>query len=234
VVHKALSEPTRFPGFLSASLDAIRADKGLSKNTLTSLAMQMKGMSTDSIAFTTVPLANPDYMTSINGQQQSTVLWDEKAGGELFRQIENDKPIIQPARPAPSASRTPANGLTVAPDQIDVRVVNGVGTPGLAAKAARQLKKAGFGATVVPGARHGVGKTVIQYAPGRADSAKTLKAAIPDATLKQVASLGARLQVIVGSSWSDVKQVKVATPGRTPAGSDQQIKARTATQNLCK
>ena len=65
VVHKALSEPTKFPAFLSASLDAVRADKGLSKGTLTSLAMQMRGMSTDSIAFTTVPLSNSNYMTPL-------------------------------------------------------------------------------------------------------------------------------------------------------------------------
>jgi hypothetical protein len=234
VIHKALSEPTKFPAFLSASLNAVRADKGLSKGTLTSLAMQMRGMSTDSIAFTTVPLSNPNYLTPLNGgPQQSTVLWDEKAGGTLFREIENDKPIIQPPKPSPSASAS-KNPLTVAPSAIDVRVVNGVGTPSLAAKAARQLHKVGFGTTVVPGARHGVTTTVIQYGTGREDSAKTLKAAIPGATIKHVASLGSRLQVVVGSEWSAPKEVKVAAPPTSSTGSDQQINAKTATQNLCK
>jgi LCP family protein required for cell wall assembly len=237
VVHKALSAPTKFPGFLSAALDAIRADKGLSKGTLTSLAMQMRGMSTDSIAFTTVPLANADYLTSINGSaKQSTVLWDDKAGNELFGDIERDRPIIQPPKPSPSgtASRPAANGLTVPPDQIDVRVINGVGTAGLAAKAAHDLHRAGFGGTVVPGSRHGVRTTVIQYGPGREDSAKTLKAAIPGATLKQISSLGTHLQVVVGSSWPKLEQVKVSTPSKAPSASNQQISARTATQNLCK
>jgi LCP family protein required for cell wall assembly len=237
MVHKALSEPTKFPGFLNASLDAIRADKGLSKGTLTSLAMQMRGMSTDSIAFATVPLSNPDYLTSINGgPQQSTVLWDQKAGDELFREIQKDQAIIQPAKPAPSgsASARATDGLTVPPGQIDARVINGVGISGLAARAARELRGAGFGVSVVPGARHGVGTTVIQYGAGRAESAKTLEAAIPGATLEQVSSLGSRLQVIVGSSWAGVKQVKVSAPGNPPADSAQQINARTATQNLCK
>jgi len=237
VVHKALSEPAKFPAFLSASLDAIRADKGLSKNTLTALAMQMKGMSTDSIAFTTVPLSNSNYLTSIGGQQQSTVLWDQKAGDQLFREIEDDKPIIQPAKPAatPSASASPKDGLTVPPSQIDVRVINGVGTLGLAAKAAHDLHKAGFGTTVVPGARHGVTTTVIQYGPGREDSAKTLKAAIPGAKLKSVPSLGSRLQVVVGTAWNGAKQVKVAAaPSAALSGGGRQINARTATQNLCK
>jgi LCP family protein required for cell wall assembly len=235
VVHKALSEPAKFPAFLSASLDAIRADKGLSKNTLTALGMQMKGMSTDSIAFATVPLSNSNYMVPLGGQQQSTVLWDQSAGDRLFQEIEDDKPIIQPPKPAPSASASPRNGLTVPPGQIDVRVINGVGVVGLAARAARDLHKVGFGTSTVPGARHGFTTTVIQYGPGREDSAKTLKAAIPGARLKSVSSLGSRLQVIVGTSWTGAKQVKVAaTPSGSPSGSGTQINARTATQNLCK
>ncbi len=237
VVHKALTEPTRFPGFLSASLGAIRADKGLSKGTLSSLAMQMRGMSTDSIAFATVPLADSNHMTPINGgPQQSTVLWDQRASGQLFREVEGDQPIIQPAKPSASASasRTPPGTLTVPPDKIDVRVINGVGTVGLAAKAAGQLHKAGFGTTVVPGARQGVATTVIQYGPGREDSARTLKAAIPGAKMRLVTSLGARVQVVVGSSWSGAKQVKVSTPDGTATGTNQQINARTATENLCK
>jgi LCP family protein required for cell wall assembly len=233
VVHKALSEPAKFPAFLSAALDAIRADKALSKSTLTALAMQMKGMSTDSIAFATVPLANPNYLVSIGGQQQSTVLWDEKAGGRLFQEVEDDKPIIEPPKPTPSASASPRDGLTVRPGQIDVRVINGVGTVGLAAKAAGDLRKAGFGTTLAPGARHGFTTTVIQYGPGREDSARTLKAAIPGARLKAISSLGSRLQIVVGTSWSGAQQVKVdATPSNSSSGT--QINAKTATQNLCK
>jgi LCP family protein required for cell wall assembly len=237
VVHKALSEPTKFPAFLSASLGAVRADKGLSKNTLMALAGQMKGMSTDSIAFATVPLSNPNYLTSINGVggQQSTVLWDDKASDALFQEIEDDKPIVQPPKPAPSTPAAKPGGLTVPPSQITVRVVNGVGTIGLAAKAAHDLDKSGFTTTVVPGARHGATTTVIQYGPGREDSARTLKAAIPGARLKAVPSLGAHLQVIVGPSWSGARPVKVAAPpSGSPAGTGSSINAKTATQNLCK
>jgi LCP family protein required for cell wall assembly len=238
VVHKALSEPAKFPSFLSASLDAIRADNGLSKSTLTALAMQMKGMSTDSIAFTTVPLSDPNHMVLMGGQQQSTVLWDQSAGDRLFQQIEDDKPIIQPApaaSPSASAPAAPKNGLTVPPGQIDVRVVNGVGVAGLAARAARDLHRAGFGTTVVPGARTGVTTTVIQYGPGREDSAKTLKAAIPGAKVKAISSLGSRLQVLVGTSWTGAKTVKVTVPSATPSSpAGGRIAAKTATQNLCK
>jgi LCP family protein required for cell wall assembly len=236
VIHKALSSPGHFPSVLNASLDAIRADKGLSKNTLTSLAMQMKGMSTDSIAFATVPLSNSNYMVTMGGQRQSTVLWNDRDSGKLFSEIEGDKPIIDQSKPTPSATPTAKpGGLTVPPSQITVHVVNGVGTVGLAAKAARDLHKVGFTSTVVPGARPGATTTIIQYGPGRVDSARTLKAAIPGAKLKQVSSLGTRLQVIVGTQWSTLKQVKVAAaPSTSPSATNQPIKARTATQNLCK
>ncbi|MFL6054134.1 MAG: LCP family protein [Actinoallomurus sp.] len=246
VAHKALTDPTKYPAVLSAALSTIRADKELSKGTLTSLATQMRGMSTNSIAFTTVPLSNPDYMTPISGVRQSTVLWDDRAAGRLFDQIQRDKPIVEPPSSAKSASSSASptaspsapkpDGLTVAPRNIDVRVVNGVGTPGLAARAAGDLRGAGFGATIVPGSRRGATATVIQYGPGREDSAKTLKAAIPGARLKQVAGLGSRLQVVVGPSWSGAKKVTVSEPAKAPAQDSQQpqVNAKTATQNLCK
>jgi hypothetical protein len=76
---------------------------------------------------------------------------------------------------------------------------------------------------------------VIQYGPGREDSAKTLKAAIPGARLRPVSSLGSRLQVLVGPSWTGAKQVKVAAaPSSSSSSSAGQINAKTATQNLCK
>ncbi|MEV0406264.1 LCP family protein [Actinoallomurus sp. NPDC050550] len=239
VAHKALTDPTKYPAVLSAALSTIRADKELSKGTLTSLATQMKGMSTDSIAFTTVPLANSNYLTPIAGVRQSTVLWDDNAAGRLFDQIQRDKPIVEapkasPSSPAGASPTAKPGGLTVAPRDIDVRVINGVGTFGLATKATGDLRDAGFRASVVLGTRHGVETTVIQYSPGREDSAKTLKAAIPGARLKEVAGLGSRLQVVVGSSWSGAKKVTVNAPAQAPAGgSQQQVNAKTATQNLC-
>ncbi len=241
VAHKALSDPARFPGVLSAALGAIRADKGLSKSTLSALANQMRGMSTDSIAFATVPLADSNHMTPINGgPPQSTVLWDRAGADRLFQEIQDDRPIVSPPTPTPGGSpsaggRTRSAGLIVPPRQIDVRVVNGVGTPGLAAKAARDLHRAGFGVSVVPGTRRGVSTTVIQYGATRADSARTLKAAIPGARLKEVPGLGDRVQVVVGASWSGARRVTVRQPGGASAGgSNAQVTARTATQNLCK
>ena len=232
-----LTDPVKFTKFLNASLETVRADPDLAKN-LNALARQMKGLSTDSVVFADVPLADPDYVASINGSAQSTVLWDGRAAGTLFNQIKEDEPVISPApaTPQPSPSGKPA--LTVPPERITVRVLNGVGTPGVARRAAGQLHKAGFVPIVVPGTADEIGQrtTVIEYGPARADSARTLAAAIPGARPKRVAALGSRIEVIVGSSWTRVKKVKIApraTTAPAPTGG-QGVQARTATQKICK
>jgi LCP family protein required for cell wall assembly len=228
-----LTDPVKFTKFLGAALKSVRVDPGLAKN-VNALARQMRGLTTDSVVFADVPLANPNYVASINGSApQSTVLWNGHAAGALFRQIKKDQPIIKPPSPAPTATASGgAQQLTVPPGKITVRVLNGVGTPGLARKAAGRLRAAGFVAVVVPGTTKTTGRkvTVIQYGPARADSARTLAAAIPGARLRRSASLGNTIEVIVGSSWKGVQKVKVA-----PAASGgQNYQAKTATQKICK
>ena len=84
-------------------------------------------------------------------------------------------------------------------------------------------------------ARRGLKTTTIQYGPGREDSAKTLAAALPGAKLKEVDSLGSRVQVLVGSDWNGAKKVKVQKPAGSDSGtSGSKIETGTATQKLCK
>jgi hypothetical protein len=235
-----LTDPVKFTRFLNASLKTVRADPDLAKN-ITALARQMKGLTTDSMVFADVPLADPDYVTSLAGSPpQSTVLWDGRAAAALFGQIKKDHPVIQPAparAPAPAAPRPKPSEppLTVPPGQINVQVLNGVGTPGLARRAAGQLSRAGFAPVVVPGTAERLGRrtTVIQYGPSRADSARTLAAAIPGARLKRVPALASRIQVIVGSSWSRVTKVRVGPPAGAGQGGGE-IQARTASQKICR
>jgi len=235
-----LTDPVKATKFVTAMLKSIRVDKGLADDAQ-ALLRQMKGLSTDSVTFTSVPLADANYMTPINGSPpQSTVRWDQQAARDLFHKLKRDEPLIRPAAPAsPTPSPTKSGKqLTVRPADIQVRVLNGVGTRGVARGAADDLRGAGFNPIVVPGVAKEIGqeRTVIQYGGGRADSAETLAAAIPGARVKRVPSLGDRIQVIVGSDWDGAKKVKVAGPAGD-AGTDAEAKGlqpRTATQNLCK
>jgi LCP family protein required for cell wall assembly len=198
-----LTDPVKFTRFLNASLKSVRVDPGLAKN-VNALARQMRGMTTDSVVFADVPLANANYVASINGSPpQSTVLWDGRTAGTLFREIKKDQPVIKPASPAPTPTASGGGSKLTVP-------------PGTAKTTGRKA-------------------TIIQYGPARADSARTLAAAIPGARLKRVASLGNTIQVIVGSSWKGAKKVKVTAPaGAGQAGGSQGVQAKTATQKICK
>ncbi|WP_067454130.1 LCP family protein [Actinomadura macra] len=234
---RTLSDPVKSAKFLKAALNSLRVDPKLAKD-LPKLTNQMKDLSTDSLTFAKVPLANPDFNTVLWNAPgpQSTVQWDLHRANDLFTRIRRDQPLVKET-PKPSASPTkkPANELTVAPDEIQVRVLNAIGTRGLATRAGGELDKAGFHASVVPGvARRGLQTTQIQYGPGREDSARTLAAAIPGARLKEVRSLGPRVQVMVGANWDGAKKVKVAgaAPTASPAGGPA-LETGTATQKLC-
>lgn len=219
-------DPVTATKVLNAFLSAVRVDEGLKKN-VNSLAQQFKDISLGNVEFAKVPIANQAGTAFLGGVNQSVVLWDENAARKMFKKIVNDESLVEP-KAAPKPGVQP---LTVPPSQISVRVKNGVGTPGLAKTASAALGKVGFRAAWVIGVaqRKNTKETLIQYGPGREDSARTLAAAIPGARLKKVPALGNLIEVIVGSSWSKPKAVQVA--GQAPAGA---IETRTATQNLCK
>ena len=231
---KTLGDPVKSTKFLNAALKSLRVDEKLADN-LPKLADQMKNLSTDDLTFAKVPLADPDYNAVLWNAPtpQSTVQWDHGKARDLFTRIRRDEPLARhTAKPSATPTQKPEDELTVPPDDISVRVLNAIGTPGLATKAGGQLRGLGFKVTVAPGvARRGLRTTQIQYGPDRADSARTLAAAIPGAKLKKVPSLGSRLQVMVGADWDGVKKVKVA-PSPSPSSSPA-IETRTATSKLC-
>ncbi|MFD0685402.1 LCP family protein [Actinomadura fibrosa] len=235
---KTLSDPVKSTRFLNAALKSLRVDPKLAKD-LPKLVNQMKDLSTDSLTFAKVPLSNPGYNVVLwnSPTQQSTVQWDQGKARDLFTKIRRDQALVEEKKPAPSASpsRTPANDLTVPPDEIQVQVLNAIGTRGLATRAGADLNRVGFHATVVPGvARRGQQTTQVLYGPGRKDSARTLAAAIPGAKIKQVSSLGSRLQVMVGADWDGAKKVKAAAaaPSASPTSSPA-LETGTATSKLC-
>ncbi|GAA4222220.1 LCP family protein required for cell wall assembly [Streptosporangium album] len=244
LLHQALSggtltNPVRLTSFVNTALGTLRVDEPLRKDLL-GLANQLRDVSTDDVAFATVPLADVDYTTPTN---ESAVLWDKDAAAELFRRIAADEPLTGPATPTPTATAaatpTPsAAALTVPPARISVKVLNGTLITGLGARARTDLLKAGF---LVPEAagdtqKRDHDKTVIRYGTGREDSARTLAAALPGADVRPVEGIGDRIEVIVGQKYSGAKKVTVAeaaTPTASPAATTPPA-ARTATQNICK
>ncbi|MEV3924091.1 LCP family protein [Actinomadura coerulea] len=238
---KTLGDPVKSTKFLNASLKSLRVDEKLADN-LPGLADQMKNLSTDDVTFAKVPLSNPAYNAVLWNapSAQSTVQWDQHKARDLFTRLRRDQPLAtQSPKPSATPTKKSEDALTVPPDDISVRVLNAIGTRGLATKAGGELRKAGFKVSVAPGvARRGQQTTQILYGPGREDSAKTLAAALPDAKRKKVSSLGSQVQVMVGADWdgadwAGVKEVEVkGSPSASPSEGSA-IETGTATQKLC-
>lgn len=220
-----IKDPVRGTKVLEAMLGAVRVDPGLKKDA-PKLVDQFKNLSLDDVRFVKVPLKDPAGTALLGGVNQSVVLWDEGEARSLFRKIDRDEPL---ADPEPAATPT-AEPLTVAPEQISVRVRNGTGVTGAAKKASAALTAVGFRAPWVTGVvqRANIKPTVIRYGPARADSARTLAASLPFAQLQKVAALGDGIELVVGSDWARPKKVETAAERAAP-----DFETKTATQNLC-
>ena len=97
-----LANPVRLSRFLQAALGAIKVDQGLN---VSGLADQLKGISPRNVRFMTVPLSDYNYQTPTG---ESAVLWDNSKAQALFEELRGDKPIGQPAPPAPGGPRQAA------------------------------------------------------------------------------------------------------------------------------
>jgi LCP family protein required for cell wall assembly len=178
LLHQALSRgtltnPVRLTALIDSSLRTITVDQPL-RDDLLGLAEQLKDVSTDDVAFATVPLSDVDYKTPTG---ESAVLWDKTAAADLFRRIRADQPLIKPhksAKPSASgkadgrsgersgdqsagksgeksgevaASPSPTSSTpppTTPPERISIRVLNGTTITGRGAATRTDLIKVGF------------------------------------------------------------------------------------------
>jgi LCP family protein required for cell wall assembly len=124
-----LANPVKLSSFVGAAVSALTVDQGLN---VSALADQMRGISTQDVRFTTVPLGNYDYHAP---DGEVAVQWDPQAAGAMFAKLKNDQDLAPatpratqpagsttsgattPTTPAPSGSATSsAAGNTAAQD----------------------------------------------------------------------------------------------------------------------
>jgi len=99
----------------------------------------------------------------------------------------------------------------VPPSSIRVNVLNGTGTQGKAAETGQALRGVGFIIGQVTNAdSKDYAETIVRHGPARADSARTVAAAIPGSKLELDPALGNRVVVVVGQNYKGVRAVKVA------------------------
>ncbi|MBV9291259.1 MAG: LytR C-terminal domain-containing protein, partial [Frankiales bacterium] len=193
-------------------------DKNFGFAQIKELATSLHSMSPANIQLLTVPLKPGNFLTSAG----DVVEWDPVKSRRLFRDLTNDVPITKP-RKAPK--------VTIPPGSISLQVLNSTNRNGFAATAASDLTQLGFHVTGTGNSPKGANPnaTVIRYGPGRADSARTVAAAIPGSTLRLDQSFGNGLQVQLGTTYHGARQVHVASGGQSGTlGSP-----RTAAQDIC-
>ncbi len=234
IVRKVLSagtllNPVKINGVITVATESLQVDQGLTIDDLQELALRFRSFDAGGVIFSTVPIAD------VNGfrKRQSVVLLDEAKGRELFEAIRTDVP---PGTPADKGDAKPAEPLIVAPGSIRVRVYNGAGVQGLGRRAASDLEEVGFLVVGSPGNREGAAaETVVLHGPSRADSARTVAAALPGATVRLDPNLTGTVEVVVGSSYAGAKQVTVsgAPKPQAPGTVASPPPVQTAAQDPC-
>ncbi|HYZ57165.1 MAG TPA: LCP family protein [Streptosporangiaceae bacterium] len=96
-----LANPIRLSRFLSAAISSLTVNQGLN---VPALANQMRGISSQDVTFTTVPLSSTDYQARGG---ELAVLWDNQAAGQLFHDLATDQGIARPATPPRKPAQAP-------------------------------------------------------------------------------------------------------------------------------
>ena len=219
IVRKTLSagtllNPFKLNDVLNVATDALQVDDDTSIDDLRDLAVRFRTFTAGGVIFSTVPIAD------VNGYRarQSVVLLDEQKMAAQFDLLRRD---VAPDTPEAVEAEPAAEPLIVAPEDVRVRVYNGAGVSGLGRRAYDELASVGFQLVDAPDNRGTEAvQTTVYHGPDRADSARTVAAALPGSRTELDPALTGTLEVVVGSSYDGVKAVSVTPTAQAPTATD--------------
>jgi LCP family protein required for cell wall assembly len=216
-----LANPFRLQEFVSSLTSAVTVDNGFN---LVRLADELRGIRSEDITFTTVPIATASYMAP-DGQE--AILWNKPAAQALFNSLKND--TAPPARKAHGTARK--HGKDLSRSRVSVDVYNGTWVSGLSASTGKELAALGFRVhrDGLNWPQHTVARTMIQYPSGQLAEARLLLKVLPGATLQAVKHLP-RLKLVLGAKGATVAS-RAPSPAPSPTSPEQE---RTATQDACR
>jgi hypothetical protein len=211
---------------------AVTTDLGLTQ--MLGIANSMKGLSTANVRFISVPVV--PYPLDPNRVQ-----WEMPQADTLFSAIAHDNHILKAAKAGKSKAK-PAP--TVSPSQVQLEVLNGSGTIGVAGTAATGLTNLGFNVLGTGDAPSGFGYTnsVIEYSSAaQLPEVNTLKKEVAGASVKQVSSLQTgTLSLIIGSKFTGLAGTtssKASSKSKGPslaALNSDNFQGISGNQNICK
>ena len=203
----------------------------LSLTQMLGIANSMKALNTKNVRFISVPVV--PYTLDVNRVQ-----WEMPQAGTLFTAVEHDTHILKAAKAAKGkAKRAP----TVSPSKVQLEVLNGSGTMGVASTTATGLANLGFNVIGTGDAPNGYGYTdsVIEYSSAtQLPEVNTLKKEVAGVQVKQVSSLQTgTLSLILGSKFTGLaagqpKSGGAAGPSVAALNSDN-FQGISANQNIC-
>jgi hypothetical protein len=185
-------------------------DNGFGILAMKTLGTRLQHLDPAHVTFLQVPVLN----SSAREGSQSVVELNTAQLPAVFAAMKDNtgQPKVPAATKTAAAPTTPAVPLTVSPSKIRVRVANGSGRAHLAVQTATSLKAAGFTALTAGNATK-TAVTTVFYGTGKADSARTVAAAVPGSVIKLKTSLGPTLELVIGDNFTSV--VKVTVAGKT-------------------
>jgi LCP family protein required for cell wall assembly len=185
----------------------LTTDSGLSQERMLQLGEDLRGISTKSVQFVTVPWTTYagtaqwiDSSETPSFGNVNWIQWQQPQANDLFKAISHDTKLPK---------TTKSKVKPVKPASVAVTVLNGTTTPGLGATTARKLTRRGFHVVgaAADAARSDYRSTVIDYrGPAQLAAAQTLAKLFSKVRLQKDPSLkNATLQLILGSNFTGLK-----------------------------
>jgi LCP family protein required for cell wall assembly len=193
-------------------------DTGLTPTVMLRLGEDLRGIKGDSVQFVTVPwttyTGNAQWINSseeLTSGNADWVQWVQPEANTLFSDIAHDTTL---PKASPSAS---PSAQTVSPADVQVEVLNGTTTAGLATSTSSSLSQAGYDVVGSPmdAATDTYTKSVIEYKDAaELPEAQTLEQVVGSSTLQEDPSLtGSAVQLILGSSFTGLGSSSSASSG---------------------
>ncbi|MFE9421345.1 LCP family protein [Kitasatospora sp. NPDC006697] len=217
---KTLADPMKLNDLAQAATKALSVDNALgSVQALANLALDLNKVPSNRITTVTMPW---QYVKDPKNSQADLVVATPDSK-KLFQMIVNDVPLDKnappaatdpsspaaapsPAAPAPSSAPAApaAPAVTVDKATIHVDVQNSSGAAGRSTAISDALVKQGFKLAVKDASKVPNSPTKLIYPANKADSAKTVAAALnlPDSALEQSGASGTSLTLKVGTDWT--------------------------------
>ena len=216
VVSSGLTNPLQLNRLIGVGVRDVTFDSGLSTKDLTALGRRFSSLDPERVALRTVP-TDP---AEVDGK---SVLKLQTAQAQSIIDLLNGRVPVEGspttvAGTGAAAAPTTAVVPTGKPSDVKVRVLNGVGTPGAAAKTATGLTASGFVVAERGDAPALAPKTTITHGPGQRSKAQLVQNALltpaaiqEDATLRSV-----DVNLVLGADYTGLKPaVSAGTSGTT-------------------